>query len=152
MNKIIGEQVLAALAKQAAAFEAALAERAERKPDTNKVDYEALAVKAFRKAGYGETKLSDRKTYNLWLAEGFRVKPGEHAVRVKNLRLFHRSQCEVMSAAEKKTALAHLEAKRAKANGEAAPVQAQPAPAPVSPAPRPQRKSTKILIASGGNA
>jgi hypothetical protein len=38
------------------------------------------------------------KTYNLWLAEGREVKEGEHAVKVKNSRLFHISQTEPASA------------------------------------------------------
>jgi hypothetical protein len=72
------------------------------KADRERVDYDALAIKAFRKAGYGEIKPRiDTKTYSLWLAEGFKVKPGEHATKVKQLRLFHRSQVEMISAEEK---------------------------------------------------
>jgi hypothetical protein len=35
-------------------------------------------------------------------------KPGEHAVKVRNLRLFHLDQTAALSAAEKKQALADL--------------------------------------------
>jgi hypothetical protein len=41
------------------------------------------------------------KTYDLWIAAGYRVKPGEHAVKVKNLRLFHSSQVEKIDAKSK---------------------------------------------------
>ena len=51
------------------------------------------------------------------------MKHGEHAVKVKNLRLFHRSQVEAVTAAEKREALAAL---KAKAEGTAA----APTPAP----------------------
>jgi len=72
------------------------------KQERERIDYEALAVKAFRKAGYGEIKPRiDVKTYNLWLAEGFKVKPVEHGVKVQQLRLFHRSQCRELTAEEK---------------------------------------------------
>jgi len=77
-------------------------------------DVERLTIKAFARAGYkGVTPRADVKTYNLWLQEGRRVKEGEKSVRVKSLRLFHRDQTEEMTAAEKKQALADLEAKRA---------------------------------------
>jgi hypothetical protein len=58
-----------------------------------------LAQKAFAKAGYKDAQPRvNIKTYNLWLAEGRKVKEGEHAVRVKQLRLFHISQTEPASA------------------------------------------------------
>jgi hypothetical protein len=105
------------------------------KADRAKVDYDALAIKAFRKAGYGEVKPRiDTKTYNLWLAEGFRVKPGEKSIAVKQLRLFHRSQCEAMSASEKRQAMAKLEAKRTSDK--------LPPVSPVSEPPKPAPKAT----------
>ena len=58
-----------------------------------------LAQKAFAKAGCKDAQPRvNIKTYNLWLAEGRKVKEGEHAVKVKNLRLFHISQTEPASA------------------------------------------------------
>ena len=65
-------------------------------------DLEALTVKAFKRAGYGEVKpRQDVKTYNLWLAEGLKVKEGERSTKVRNLRLFHRDQCRPLTAEEK---------------------------------------------------
>lgn len=64
-----------------------------------------LVVKAFRRAGFGEVRpRMDTKTYNKWLAEGFRVKPGERAVRVKQFRLFARSQVEFVGIPPKEAA------------------------------------------------
>jgi hypothetical protein len=120
LRNLISEVVAEALAKRPDTAARSALPKAERE----RVDYEALAIKAFRKAGYGEIKPRiDTKTYNLWLADGLKVKPGEHAVKVRNLRLFHRSQVEAMSAAEKREALGAL---KAKAEGTAA----APTPAP----------------------
>jgi hypothetical protein len=75
---------------------------------------DGLVRKAFRKT-FGEVKPRvDTKTYNLWLRDGLRVREGEKSIKVKSLRLFHRSQCEPMTASEKKEALAALDAKAAK--------------------------------------
>ena len=71
---------------------------------------EILAVKAFKKAGFGDVRLhEDVKTYNRWIAAGFKVKPGEHAVKVKNLRLFHKSQVIEISAEDKATEVAKMQ-------------------------------------------
>jgi hypothetical protein len=51
--------------------------------------------RAFKKAGYGEVKpRDDVRTYGKWAEAGFKVKTGERATKVKQFRLFHRSQCE----------------------------------------------------------
>jgi hypothetical protein len=73
------------------------------KPAAGKSDQSAknawAAQKAFVKAGYKDVRPNETiKTYNRWLAEGRKVKEGEHAVKVKNLRLFHVSQTELASA------------------------------------------------------
>jgi hypothetical protein len=87
---------------------------AQREKNTRTVDMEALAIKAFRRAGYGEVKpRQDVKTYALWIADGFKVREGEKSVRVKSLRLFHRSQVEPISEAEKAAYLAQRAAKTA---------------------------------------
>src|SRR5262249_54748653 len=60
-----------------------------------KIDCDALCIKAFAKAGFGQVKPRiDTKTYNLWIADGLRVKPGEKSIKCGSLRLFHKSQCE----------------------------------------------------------
>jgi hypothetical protein len=54
---------------------------------------EILAIKAFKKAGYGIIKPhTDALTYNKWIEKGFKVKPGEKSVKVKNLRLSIRAK------------------------------------------------------------
>jgi hypothetical protein len=45
------------------------------------------------------------------MAEGLRVKSGEHAVKCRSLRLFHRSQCEPVSKQEQAKYLQEREAK-----------------------------------------
>jgi hypothetical protein len=63
-----------------------------------------LVVKAFKRAGFGEVQPRvDTKTYQKWLSEGYRVKPGEKAVRVKQFRLFAKSQCEYVGLQPKET-------------------------------------------------
>jgi len=121
------EQLQAVIAQAIAEHEAAKA--AQAKSDTS-ADMEKLTVRAFARAGYkSATPRVDTRTYNLWLAEGRRVKEGEKSVRVKSLRLFHRDQTEEMTAAEKKAALADLEAKRAGKSADRLPM-----PSPVGPA------------------
>jgi len=84
----------------------------QEKAETKSADMEGLTVKAFKRAGYGEvTPRVDTKTYNLWVEAGRRVKPGEHAIKVKQLRLFHVSQTEEISKQEQ---AAILEKKAAK--------------------------------------
>jgi hypothetical protein len=91
LRNLISEVVAEALAKRPDTSARSALPRADRE----RVDYDALAIKAFRKAGYGEVKPRiDTKTYNLWIADGVKVKSGEHATKVRNLRLFHRSQVE----------------------------------------------------------
>jgi hypothetical protein len=101
-------------------------------PQSEKTDMAALAVRAFKKKGFGTVvPHQDVKTFDRWLMEGRRVKQGETSVRVKSLRLFHVSQTEPMTAKDKKEAIAALEAKRAaKAGGK----QSAESPEPVQKA------------------
>jgi hypothetical protein len=86
--------------------------------DNGKKDQiETLTVRAFKRAGFGEvTPRVDVKTFNKWVAEGLRPKEGEKAIRVKQFRLFHKSQVRPLTKDE-------LAARDAK----------QPAPASVVP-------------------
>jgi hypothetical protein len=61
-------------------------------------------------------------TYNKWIEAGFRVKPGEHALKINNLRLFHKSQVEPMNAKDKAEALAALREKAAKRSATVVPI------------------------------
>jgi hypothetical protein len=58
--------------------------------------------KAFRKAGYGDVQPRiDVMTDQRWLAAGYRVRPGERATKIKQFRLFHRSQVEAVELPSK---------------------------------------------------
>jgi N-terminal domain of anti-restriction factor ArdC len=90
---------------------------------------EIQTVKAFQKAGFKDVKPHETvMTYNRWLAAGRKVKKGEQSIKVKNLRLFHIDQTEVISPDEKAAELAkmqdiirkHNDAKAAKAQAEQA--------------------------------
>jgi hypothetical protein len=64
-----------------------------------------MVVKAFKKAGFGDVKpREDVQTYNRWLANGFKVKPGERATKIKQFRLFHKSQVEFVGIPPKEEA------------------------------------------------
>jgi hypothetical protein len=95
-NKIVGE----ALHRQRAEMQAA-------KPVTNGKSQASMAneiavVRAFKKAGFGNvTPHVDVKTFNRWMMDGLRPVEGSKSVRVKNLRLFHRSQVRPLTAEEK---------------------------------------------------
>ena len=63
---------------------------------------EMRTIAAFKKKGFGIVKPhQDVLTFNKWVAAGLRPKEGEHAVKVQNLRLFHRNQCRPLTAEEK---------------------------------------------------
>ena len=84
------------------------------------IQNEIAVVKAFKKAGFGTvTPHGDVMTYNRWLAKGFKVKAGEHALKVKNLRLFHKTQVEAITL-EEKAAIAASMSKAVEAAGIAA--------------------------------
>jgi hypothetical protein len=62
---------------------------------------EMATIKAFKKKGYGIVKPKvDVLTFNKWIDQGLRPKEGEHAAKVANLRLFHRSQCRPLTKEE----------------------------------------------------
>ena len=69
-----------------------------------------MVVKAFKRAGFGEvTPRQDVMTYNKWLASGHKVKPGERATRVKQFRLFHKTQVEFVGIPPKEAAPSEAE-------------------------------------------
>jgi len=125
LQAIIAQAVAVALAAQK--------HEGRSKTDTNKTDQSV--VRAFEKKGFKNVVLFDRTkllaqqpdvtvlTYNKWLELGRKVKPGEHAVAVKQFRLFHKDQTAIMTTAERKAAFQQAQAKAdrkaAKATGEA---------------------------------
>ena len=63
---------------------------------------DVAVCRAFKKAGYGEVKpREDVMTYNRWMANGYKVKTGEKSVKVKQFRLFHKSQVEFVGQPDK---------------------------------------------------
>ena len=64
------------------------------------IQNELLAIRLFKKAGYGVVVPHQVRTFNRWQAIGLRPVEGSKSVRVGNLRLFHKSQCRVVTAAE----------------------------------------------------
>ena len=65
------------------------------------VQNELLCIRAFKKAGYGVVVPHvDVRTFNRWQAVGLRPVEGSKSVRAGNLRLFHKSQCRVITQEE----------------------------------------------------
>lgn len=62
---------------------------------------EIQTVRAFKKIGIKATPHVDTFTFNKWISMGYRPKEGSKSVKVANLRLFHKSQCRPITAAEK---------------------------------------------------
>jgi len=110
LSQMIAQAVAAALANEKASRKDAAIAAAKDGKSERSMKNEILAVKTFKKAGFGDVKLHDDvKTYNRWIAAGYKVKPGEHAVKVKNLRLFHRSQVIEISGEEKANEVAKMQ-------------------------------------------
>jgi hypothetical protein len=66
------------------------------------IQNEIQTIKAFKKAGFGNvTPHKDVLTFNKWLAQGLRPIPGSKSLRIGNLRLFHKSQCQAVTSDEK---------------------------------------------------
>jgi uncharacterized protein (DUF4415 family) len=98
LDAAIAEAVAAALGKAASVPKNTLVDG--KTEASLKIDI--LVVKAFKRAGFGEVQPRiDVMTYNKWLASGHKVKPGERATKVKQFRLFHRSQVEAVALPSK---------------------------------------------------
>jgi hypothetical protein len=64
---------------------------------------EILVVKAFAKAGFGKVvPHQDVMTFSRWMAQGFRPVEGSESLKIRNLRLFHKSQVRKLTADELK--------------------------------------------------
>lgn len=117
---LIQSAVQTALAAQLGQRKEAAVKAAKDGRSERSIKNEVLAVKAFKKAGYKDSEIVTPymgketgkqvtiMTYNRWLAEGRKVKAGEHSTKVKNLRLFHISQTEAISPEEKAEAQAKM--------------------------------------------
>jgi hypothetical protein len=86
-----------------------------------------LCIRAFTRKGFKDIQpRANVKTYDLWIAAGYRVKPGEHAVKVKNLRLFHSSQVVKIDSKEQAKILAEKAVQKAKRQAKSQAEQHQP--------------------------
>src|ERR1700730_8901454 len=106
VNKIVGE----ALDRPRAEMQASM-------------QNEIAVVKAFKKAGFGNvTPHEDVRTFNRWLSAGYRPVEGSKSLKIKNLRLFHRSQVRQLTAEEKAGLQAENEAAAARHSGSVTPI------------------------------
>ncbi len=98
LQAVIAEAVAIAMGqKKADGKAAAMAGKSERS-----LQNEIAVVKAFKKAGFGDVRPHiDVKTFNRWVAEGLRPIEGSKSLKIKNLRLFHRTQCRTFTLEEK---------------------------------------------------
>jgi hypothetical protein len=106
LQRVIAEAVAAATAQAKAEFAQALAAKPSAtingKSDQSAKN-EAATIRAFKRAGFGSVKPhEDAKTFNRWLAAGYRPVEKSKAVRVNNLRLFCKAQVRPLTEAEKK--------------------------------------------------
>lgn len=63
---------------------------------------DVLVCRAFKRSGFGEVRPRiDVQTYNRWLSQGLKVRAGERCTKVRQFRLFHRSQCEPVAEQSK---------------------------------------------------
>src|SRR4051812_28625845 len=93
IQEMIAVAVAAALTANGSHPKATKAGNTAPKPTPDQMD--TSVVRAFAKAGYGTvTPRVDVQTYGRWLAQGYKVKAGEHSVKVRQFRLFHRKQVE----------------------------------------------------------
>lgn len=98
LQEVIAQAVALALAGQKESGKAAaLAGKSERS-----LKNEIAVVKAFKKAGFGDvTPHVDVMTFNRWMAKGFRPMEGSKSLKVKNLRLFHKTQVRGITPEER---------------------------------------------------
>jgi hypothetical protein len=103
------EQLQAVIAQAIREHEESKAQKAQ--ADSSD-EMDRLCVKAFKRSGFQDVQPRvNILTYGKWVEKGFRVKPGEQSIKVRNLRLFHASQVEPISKKEQAEYLAKRAAK-----------------------------------------
>jgi hypothetical protein len=79
------------------------------RPTAKGSDIDRLVAKAFKRAGFGDVEPRvNVKTFNKWIEAGRRPMEGEKSIKVKQFRLFAKSQTRPLTTEEK----AGLAAKR----------------------------------------
>jgi hypothetical protein len=118
LKAIMAEAVATALAGQRAEFLQAMADQQQAtKPaamngkSERSIANEIAVTKAFKKAGFGNVvPHKDVMTFNRWMAQGFRPVEGSKSLKIRNLRLFHKSQVRKLTADELKASKDQSEA------------------------------------------
>ena len=120
LKLIVAQAVATALAEQKAEIQEALAAKSTAmngRSDRSMLN-EIAVVKAFKKAGFGNVKPhEDVRTFNRWMAAGYRPIEGSKSLKIKNLRLFHKSQCRPITAEEKQAMQEQSDAALARVKG-----------------------------------
>jgi hypothetical protein len=111
LQAVIAEAVAQAMAKQKAEAVAVMPAIGNGRSSDRSMQNEIAVVKAFKKAGFGHVKPHDDvKTFNRWVAAGYRPIEGSKSLKIKNLRLFHKSQVRPISQEERQTLAAQSQA------------------------------------------
>ena len=120
LKLIVAQAVATASAEQKAEIQEALAAKSTAmngRSDRSMLN-EIAVVKAFKKAGFGNVKPhEDVRTFNRWMAAGYRPIEGSKSLKIKNLRLFHKSQCRPITAEEKQAMQEQSDAALARVKG-----------------------------------
>jgi hypothetical protein len=125
LRAMLAQAVAVALAAQKAEL---MQTMAATKPATNgksdrSLKNEIAVVKAFKKAGFGDVRPhEDVRTFNRWVAAGYRPVEGSRSIKTNNLRLFCRAQCRPITPEEKQAAKAQSEAAVARHTAEVIPM------------------------------
>jgi hypothetical protein len=124
LQRVIAQATAQAVAEATASLKAEMqAALAAKTPAANgkserSIQNEIAVVRAFKKAGFGEVRPhEDVQTFNRWMAAGYRPIEGSKSLKVKNLRLFHKSQCRPITAEEKQAMQEQSDAALARLKG-----------------------------------
>ena len=102
LQRVIAEAVAAATAKSEFAEALAAEPSAANGKSQASMQKEIAVVKAFKRAGFGNVMPHvDVMTFNRWVSKGYRPVEGSKSLKVKNLRLFHRTQVRQLTAEER---------------------------------------------------
>jgi hypothetical protein len=102
LQAVIQQAVAEAMAKAKSEAVAVMNAMGKAGKSESSLKNEIAVVKAFKKAGFGDvTPHKDVMTFNRWMAQGFRPMEGSKSLKVKNLRLFHKTQVRQLTAEER---------------------------------------------------
>jgi uncharacterized protein (DUF4415 family) len=109
LQQVIAEATQRAVDEATASLKAEMQAALAAKPSAlngkseQSIKNEIAVVKKFKAAGFGNvTPRVDVMTFNRWMAQGFRPVEGSKSLKIRNLRLFHKSQVRKLTAEELK--------------------------------------------------